>query len=82
MTTTPLPSQVLNLTDWYLTLPTGPAKDATEVMQPALASYTSADFEVVGNAVVFTAPCGGSTTKDTKYPRCELRETKGSHDHC
>ena len=70
-----LPSQVINLTNWRLVLPTGPPTKATVVSQPALASYSGPDFQVnaAGNGVVFTAPVGGSTY-GSQYPRSELDE--------
>jgi hypothetical protein len=76
----PLPSHVLNLTDWKLQLPIGPAKNATEIPQPDLATYTSQYFHVnaAGDGVVLTAPVGGSTTSGSEYPRSELREMTGS----
>ena len=70
-----LPSQVINLTNWRLVLPTGPPTKATVVSQPVLASYSGPDFQVnaAGNGVVFTAPVGGSTY-GSQYPRSELDE--------
>ena len=79
-TTTPagtLPSQVLNLSNWYLTLPTPLGQtggDPDTVHQPALGSYVAQYFDVVGNAVRFTAPVGGAHTANSDYPRSELRE--------
>lgn len=69
------PSQVLPLHDWHLTLPTGPAKAATEVY-PLAGKVIPPYFIVppVGNCVQFRAHCGGSTTPNSKYPRSELRE--------
>lgn len=74
-----LPAQKLDLSNWKLTLPTSLTKsaEASEITQPALASFQAADCFFVnasGDAVVFRAHCGGVTTKGSSYPRCELRE--------
>ncbi len=68
-----LPSDILDLTNWKLTLP---INNAQEIKQPALDAYSSNYFCVnsTGTAVTFAAPCGGSTTSGSSYPRCELRE--------
>jgi hypothetical protein len=69
-----LPSDVLDLSCWYLTLPIDGARTVT---QPDLSTYEDNDyFSVRHETVVFTAPCGGSTTKHSNYPRSELRETE------
>jgi hypothetical protein len=69
-----LPSEVLDLSGWYLNLP---VNDAQMIKQPALLSYESSEYFFAHNgSVVFTAPCGGATTKHSNYPRCELRETE------
>jgi hypothetical protein len=69
-----LPSEILDLSCWYLTLP---INDAQMIRQPALSTYENPDyFYVRHDAVVFTAPCGGATTKHSNYPRSELRETE------
>lgn len=78
-----LPSDILDLTAWKITIPfdsngnDGPTNNAAEVTQPALDSYELPGyFEVnsTGDAVVFTAHAGGATTSGSGYPRCELRE--------
>lgn len=73
------PSDVLDLRDWYLTLPTGRSKDPDTVQQPRLARYRSEYFRLddAGTGVVFRANAGGVTTKGSKYPRSELREMAG-----
>ena len=73
------PSQLLDLRNWYLTLPTGSAGDPDTVRQPGLASYSSPFFQVdeQRDGVVFTANAGGVTTKHSSYPRSELREMTG-----
>ena len=68
-----LPSDVLDLTNWKLTLP---INDAEEITQPELDSFSDEYFYVNddGDGVVFKAPCGGGTTDGSSYPRSELRE--------
>ena len=75
-----LPGQVLDLTNWNLTLPTGAPGKPDTVQQPALASYSGPFFQVDPGrgGVVFTADAGGVTTKNSGYPRSELRETSGA----
>ena len=77
-----LPSDVLNLSNWKLTLPVATTSDdeAGEIRQPALATYENKDFFDVnrdGSGVVFRAPVGGATTSGSEYPRSELREMTG-----
>jgi poly(beta-D-mannuronate) lyase len=73
-----LPSSVLNLTNWKLTLPVAaPGSDvAQEIKQPALNSYSDSFFHVdsTGKGVVFTGPVDGATTSGSHFPRSELRE--------
>jgi alginate lyase len=73
------PSQLLDLRNWYLTLPTGRAGDPDTVRQPELDRYSSPFFQVdeQRDGVVFTANAGGVTTKNSSYPRSELREMNG-----
>ena len=63
----------------YLTLPTGSPGKPDTVRQPDLDGYSSRFFEVDprGDGVVFTANAGGVTTKNSTYPRSELREMNG-----
>jgi hypothetical protein len=73
------PSRVLNLTDWYLTLPIAKpgTNDPQTIKQPQLNSFALAPYfqlNAGANGVVFQAPAGGVTTKNSKYPRSELRE--------
>jgi hypothetical protein len=77
---TPLPASVVDLSNWYLTLPTGKAGHPETVHQPALANYADPHFGVnaTGDAIVFTGPCDGVTTVHSHYPRSELRETRGN----
>lgn len=71
------PSQILNLTDWKETLPTGASESPTEIKQPALATYTITPYFKVNdacNGVQFRAHTSGVTTSGSGYPRSELRE--------
>ncbi len=75
----PLPSEVLDLSCWKLTLPVDTSRPGhpDEIEQPDLATFRDAEFfDAMENtsSVVFRAPCGGATTKGSKYPRSELRE--------
>ena len=80
-----LPSQLLDLSSWKLTLPT-PGKNENsprEIKQPALQKFSDPlHFHVdpKARAVVFRAPCGGTTTKGSSYPRSELREMSRKGD--
>ena len=72
-----VPADVLNLTNWKVTLPTGSEGSPTEVKQPALDSYQNDPFFKVyssGDRVQFRAPVNGVTTSGSSYPRSELRE--------
>lgn len=69
------PSQVLDLTNWSITLPIGDQKDTTEIKQPELATYKIDPwFMPEANGIRFRAPVNGMTTVRSKYPRSELRE--------
>lgn len=71
------PSQVLNLVDWKITLPTGSSKNPAEIKQPELATFNINPWFIVvpeGNAVRFRAAVNGATTSGSAYPRSELRE--------
>ena len=75
-----LPAQILDLRPWKLTLPIDvnkPLGSPDEVKQPILMTFVDARYFFLNSSkdgVVFRAPCGGATTKNSKYPRCELRE--------
>jgi Alginate lyase len=73
------PSQVLDLHNWYLTLPTGSSGEPDTVRQPALTSYSSPFFQLdpTRDGVVLTSNAGGVTTANSSYPRSELREMDG-----
>lgn len=79
---TKLPSSVLNLTNWKLTLPVDTSHEGNpdEIRQPELAGFADTNYFRVngaGDGVVFAAHCGGVTTVGSPYPRSELREMVG-----
>jgi hypothetical protein len=78
------PSEVLDLTNWKLTLPTGEDEDPTEITQPELAAFSADPWFQVNSAcdaVRFRAAVNGVTTGGSSYPRAELREmTDGGED--
>ncbi|WP_053196761.1 polysaccharide lyase family 7 protein [Streptomyces viridochromogenes] len=78
------PSDVLDLTNWKLTLPTGEDEDPTEITQPELATFSADPWfrvEAGCEAVRFRAAVNGVTTGGSSYPRAELREmTDGGED--
>ena len=74
-----LPAQVLDLTNWKLNVPEGVKTPdrSDEYKQPELGTYSNPHWFYVnkeGDAVVFRALTGGTTTKGSGYPRSELRE--------
>ena len=75
-----IPAQLLDLQDWYLTLPSGADEDPDDVYQPELATYTDEWFRMndTGDGVVFRVNAGGVTTEGSGYPRSELREMSGA----
>ncbi len=75
------PSQIINLTNWKLTLPIGKNEKPTEIKQPLLAKFEIDPWFVGlpnGNGVRFRSPVNGITTKGSNYPRSELREMTNS----
>jgi hypothetical protein len=71
------PAQVLNLTNWKVTIPIGEEESPTEIKQPALATYDINPWFIVGQdntSVIFRAPVNAVTTSGSNYPRSELRE--------
>jgi hypothetical protein len=74
------PAQVLNLTNWKITLPVAKPDDPNsplEVKQPALRTYARSPYFVAASncgSVSFRAPVNGVTTPNSSYPRSELRE--------
>ena len=76
-----LPANVLNLTNWKLTIPIdangNQSGTAIEIKQPALATYSHPTYfhNNSGNTgVIFQSNTGGATTSGSGYPRSELRE--------
>lgn len=70
------PSGNFDLSHWRLTLPTG-TENAPDVVPPAqlVRGYTSPHFFTgADGAMVFYAPSRGATTKNSDFPRSELRE--------
>jgi Alginate lyase len=71
-----LPSDIIDLHNWKLTLP---VNNAQEITLPALYTYQSPYFNHEAcTAVVFRTPIGGATTPNSSYPRTELREMTAS----
>jgi hypothetical protein len=70
------PSQLLNLTNWKMTMPVGVRDHPLEVKQPELATYKHDRFfwAYKSRYVVFRTPVNGVTTENSDYPRSELRE--------
>jgi hypothetical protein len=63
------------LSQWHLTLPTGPSTKATQINQPQLARYNEGDFVLTPEGVRMRAYAGGArTSTGTAYSRSELRE--------
>ena len=71
-----LPGDLLNLGDWYLTLPTGQQGSPDTVQNPNLEKFTNEFFKLnpSRDGVEFSARGDGVTTKNSHYPRSELRE--------
>jgi hypothetical protein len=70
------PAQIIDASKWYLTLPTGSEGRPDTVDTKDLSTYASKWFQLndAKDGVVFTANAGGATTKNSTYPRSELRE--------
>jgi hypothetical protein len=77
-----VPGDLVDLANWYLTLPTGADGDPDTVQPDRLGTYSSTYFEVNRDedGVVFTAPVDGVTTRNSAYPRSELREMNGEQE--
>lgn len=78
-----MPSDLIDLTDWKLTLPveTDHAGDPDEIVQPELAGFVLDPWYVLSEdatGVRFRANAGGATTNNSGYPRSELREMNGA----
>jgi hypothetical protein len=75
-----LPADVIDLSYWYLTLPTGNEGSPDTIENPNLAKFTNEFFKLNNSrdGVVFSARADGVTTENSSYPRSELREMNGS----
>jgi hypothetical protein len=79
-TETTYPSQILDLSNWKLTLPvTTPADPSLplEIDQPELATYRMSPWFTLASdkrGVIFRASVNAPTTVNSSYPRSELRE--------
>ena len=74
------PADLLDLTNWKITLPIGSSGSPTEIKQPQLDTYSVDPYFKLTTAkdgVQFRAHCGGTTTSGSSYPRSELREMTG-----
>ncbi len=77
------PADIIDLTNWKLTLPIDEDLNTSpdEIKQPALATYSNGYYFWPNDAydgVIFKAHAGGVTTNNSGYPRCELREMKNN----
>ena len=70
---------MIDLANWYLTLPTGEPDEPDDVYQPQLNTFVDRWFQLndTRDGVVFTANAGGVTTANSSFPRSELREMNG-----
>ncbi len=72
------PAQVLDLSNWKLTLPIAGSGDGpAEITQPELDTFTDPEWFTAApacDAAIFRAPVDGVTTSGSKNPRSELRE--------
>lgn len=57
---------------WKITLPSGPSGHPKEA--PFTNDYADEFVENLQDEWLLIAPCKGTTTPNSKYPRCELRE--------
>jgi alginate lyase len=78
--TASMPGELIDTNDWYLTLPTGSKGKPDTIDGSKLASYHSKFFALneSRDGIVFNAGADGVTTKNSHYPRSELREMDGS----
>ena len=72
-------ADVIDPAQWYLTLPTGKAGDPETVKGAELPTLSNPAFRFDRRrgGVQFRATAGGVTTKNSDYPRSELREEVG-----
>jgi len=78
-----VPADRLDLTNWKIALPidTGHAGSPDEIKQPEIATFALDPYffnNPAGEGVIFRAHAGGATTKNSQYPRSELREMTDS----
>lgn len=62
---------------WNLTIPlVDPSKGNAKMIQfPELKTFNSPHYKITSKGILLTVPTkGSSTTKNSKYPRCEFRE--------
>lgn len=74
---TKTPNQILNLSNWNLTLPVGDPTPTTITADQLAGGYQDQYFHVSddGSGVIFNAPVAGTTTQNSTHTRSELRET-------
>ena len=79
-TASKFPGELIDTNEWYLTLPTGKAGSPDTIEGSNLATYHSKFFNLTTarDGIVFNAGADGVTTKNSHYPRSELREMNGS----
>jgi poly(beta-D-mannuronate) lyase len=71
-------SSGVGLANWYLTLPIGTEGSPTTIHPPQLAGFTQTPYIYAKDGgLAFRAHAGGATTKNSAYPRSELREMIG-----
>jgi poly(beta-D-mannuronate) lyase len=78
---TGIPAQVLDLRHWKIALPvdTPHTGQPDEIKQPELSNFVLPPYFYTGKGgVIFQAHAGGATTKNSSYPRSELREMSSS----
>jgi hypothetical protein len=74
------PSQIVDLTNWKITLPYSSSETSNsplEIKQPQLAAFSVTPWfrlNPTGTGIIFRAPVNGVTTSGSNYPRSELRE--------
>ena len=70
------PSELINVQNWYLTLPIGLTSSPITIEQPKLATFSNAYFQptIDSEAVSFISTVGGVHTSGSSYSRSELRE--------
>jgi poly(beta-D-mannuronate) lyase len=74
-----MPGELIDLSSWYLTLPTGQQGSPDTIQNPSLERFTNEFFKInpSRDGVQFSARGDGVTTKNSHYPRSELREMNG-----